>query len=431
MATAATGLLLFWSYRTYGLWATVGSALLCLPLITSRTEVRPETISMLGVAIYFVTLYLFMQKRLSARWLWVILLGTQLFWQNTHLFFVLGLLLLFLFWLFAALKKDWQAWTQLGYLGIGAALITLINPNGVAGAVMPFTIFSEYGYRVAENQPLLFMLNRFGSPLLFYEVGFAAAGFLAFCWTVYSVTKATKKHDLLKEFLLVGSIFGILAVGTFWVIRLESFWGLMSIPFVSFTLAYFKNVFGPRLTPFLQTPLGVMALSTVSFCVLIGMGASGLFNPVSARMGLGLAPGTTGAAAFITENKLKGPIFNNYDSGGYLIYFLYPQERVFVDNRPEAYPTAFFANDYIAPQENSERWKELLAQHSFNLIVFFYHDMTNWGQDFLVARLDDPDWAPVYVDNYLLIFLRTTPENAALIDQFAVPRELFSVTRTN
>ena len=57
--------------------------------------------------------------------------------------------------------------------------------------------------------------------------------------------------------------------------------------------------------------------------------------------------------------------------------------------------------------------------------------MTNWGQDFLVARLDDPDWAPVYVDNYLLIFLRTTPENAALIDQFAVPRELFSVTRTN
>jgi len=55
---------------------------------------------------------------------------------------------------------------------------------------------------------------------------------------------------------------------------------------------------------------------------------------------------------FFKENNLQGPIFNNYDIGGYLIFNLFPQEKVFVDNRPETYSSEFFQEDYIPMQED-------------------------------------------------------------------------------
>ena len=72
---------------------------------------------------------------------------------------------------------------------------------------------------------------------------------------------------------------------------------------------------------------------------------------------LGLLPKINAAADFYKTNKIQGPIFNNYDIGGYLIFHLYP-EKIFVDNRPEAYPTSFFQDVYIPMQENNDIWKE-------------------------------------------------------------------------
>ena len=109
---------------------------------------------------------------------------------------------------------------------------------------------------------------------------------------------------------------------------------------------------------------------------------------------------------FFEENKLKGPIFNNYDDGGYLIYGLYPKEKVFVDNRPEAYSTEFFSEDYIAIQEVDELWQKELAEYNFNVIYFYRNDLTPWGQKFLETRAKDPKWELVYSDDFFLIFTR-------------------------
>ena len=56
----------------------------------------------------------------------------------------------------------------------------------------------------------------------------------------------------------------------------------------------------------------------------------------------GLARGVQGSAKFFQNEGLKGPVFNNFDVGSYLIFYLFPEERPFVDNRPEAYPVEFF-----------------------------------------------------------------------------------------
>src|SRR5439155_19342363 len=39
----------------------------------------------------------------------------------------------------------------------------------------------------------------------------------------------------------------------------------------------------------------------------------------------------------ITANHIQGPLLNNFNIGGYLIHYLFPQHRVYVDSRPEAY----------------------------------------------------------------------------------------------
>ena len=107
---------------------------------------------------------------------------------------------------------------------------------------------------------------------------------------------------------------------------------------------------------------------------------------------------------FFKSQNLKGPIFNNYDIGGYLIFHLFPQEKVFVDNRPEAYSVDFFKKIYIPAQESDEKWRELDTKYKFNSIIFSHRDITPWGQKFLASRLADKSWENVFTDERVIIF---------------------------
>ena len=151
-------------------------------------------------------------------------------------------------------------------------------------------------------------------------------------------------------------------------------------------------------------------------------------------------PGAEDAANFFKAQNLQGPIFNNYDNGGYLVFSLNTNEqgyigpvhmslKPFVDNRPEAYPVSFFQNIYIPAQEDNAQWQQLDSQYHFNSIFFYYGDATPWGQEFLVSRVQDPNWAPVYADSYNIIFLRRdNPANAAVIKQFEIPKSRFGIS---
>jgi hypothetical protein len=121
---------------------------------------------------------------------------------------------------------------------------------------------------------------------------------------------------------------------------------------------------------------------------------------------------------------------NNYDIGGYLIYNLYPKEKVFTDNRPEAYPASFFNDVYIPLQENKDIFNGQDNKYHFNAIFFSHRDATPWGQKFLIERISDPQWAPVYADRYAIIFLKRNSLNRSIIARFEVPRNFFRVVKT-
>jgi hypothetical protein len=138
-------------------------------------------------------------------------------------------------------------------------------------------------------------------------------------------------------------------------------------------------------------------------------------------------PGVNISAEFFKYSGLKGPIFSNYDIGGYLIYHLAGQEKVFVDNRHEAFPWDFMQKVYIPMQEDDRVWHQQLAKYGFNVIYFYRHDLTNWGQAFMIARLQDPQWAPVFADGYTIIFARRASMDQGVIDRFELPKSMFRI----
>lgn len=288
---------------------------------------------------------------------------------------------------------------------------------------MPFNIFKKYGYSVAENQTLLFMLNRFKEPIQYYEVTLAVVSFLGSCFAFFISPKKTRSH-----LLLYITLSAIVTVATFKIIRLESFWGLMVIPLVATSIAEIQRKYHTRLQAILSNSIGIMIATTLGFAVFVAAFKTGLYSPFQPWFGLGTYPGTDGAARFIKEKRVQGPIFNNYDVGGYLIYYLYPDYQVFVDNRPETYPVDFFADEYILPQEDPEAWDALTEKYEINVIVFYRHDLTNWGQAFLIARIQDENWIPVFVDNFSIIFVKNTAQNEDLIKLFTLPDEMFRIT---
>jgi hypothetical protein len=102
---------------------------------------------------------------------------------------------------------------------------------------------------------------------------------------------------------------------------------------------------------------------------------------------------------------------------------------VFTDNRPEAYSLAHFQQEYIPAQEDNAKWESLMHKYQFNAIFFSRRDLTPWGQNFLVARVKDALWVPVFVDSYNIIFVKQdNPANSEVIKKYAIPKEMFGLS---
>jgi hypothetical protein len=444
IAASAIGLVVSLAWlRTRSLSATLLSSFLLLPFATYRTEIRPETVSLLCVAVFYFVLDRYFANRISARWL-LLLVPLQMIWVNIHIFFIFGIAFVGLYFLLAILRSlqtkthPLRAIVHLTLLGAGLLASVTVSPFGWRNLLTPLTILDEYGYSIVENQSTFFLLRVLPSPEHYYFVLLLL--FLGVLTGSFFIgwLRANQVQQLLKlplstwfQRLPLQSIGDVILSLCFLIsaasmVRIYSFFGLVFIPILAGLLTPVVADSGAKVTRLLKNTTALMFISPLGFLILVGIFSSGIFTPQLATFGLGLLPGSNLAAEFYRQVKLSGPVFNNYDIGGYLIYHLYPTEKVFTDNRPEAYPAVFIANDYIAPQEEMSRWQELDERWNFNSIFFYRHDLTPWAQNFMIERVQDDEWAPVYVDHLAIIFVKKIPQNQAIIDTYALDKSLFS-----
>jgi len=409
-------------------------SVLVIPLMASRTEIRPEIFSYFFIALFFWILWHYRKGILSRKKL-LILIPLELIWANIHIYFVFGLALIGLF-LFEKLlkefliaraartirdffKKIWQKTEGLALILIASVAVSLLTPFGWKGLIYPFNIFKNYGYRIVENQSIWFLerLNFISPNIFLFKVVFWT---LVLSFIFVLIRKRSKFSIIYFSLAIVCSALGWLAIRNF---ALFSFFALVIIAY------NIRNGLGEKFKlKSINTKVGIVFLALAIFSTSFFIYYQRL--PLGkGQFGFGLPPRINQSAIFFKEQNIQGPILNNYDIGSYLIYHFYPEERVFVDNRPEAYSVSFFENTYISLQQDESVFQKQVERHNFNAIFFSYHDMTPWGQNFLIERINDSSWAPVYTDGYAIIFLKRNEINQSIIERYEIPREYFRVVK--
>ncbi|MFH2021770.1 MAG: hypothetical protein ABIJ33_00600 [Patescibacteria group bacterium] len=454
--TIAIGLTLVLSARqTRPRWVLM-AGLIALPLVTARSEIRPETISFLLFGLSIWLLVKFRSHQLKSWWLLIGLSLIQLIWVNTHIFFVFNIGLVGMFWLFEVVRYLFRrtatkfnqlnlhlktlSWSLLLVCGL-----SLINPAGWRGAMAPLQIFDNYGYRVLENQSIPFLINVTNLVIPWYPViiallllGVIIIWFLNQIIQLWFVTKKlpnqksmlvfAKTWSSFKSFLshplspliLIGLIF---FTANFIISRLYPFTGLVMIPALS--LIFSKLPIQKITHKVTSHPLGIMTSPLVIMLIIAISLRSGLFTPNLNQLGCGISANQLASIEFFNQ-YLSGPIYNNYDIGGFLIYGLFPQTKIYVDNRPEAYSVDFLTI-YTKAQEKTEVWQTLDQTYNFQTIFFYRHDQTTWAQPFLIDRIKDPTWIPVFVDDMVLILVKNNSQNQSVIDKFVLPDSIFQI----
>lgn len=387
----ALGGLLYFAARRVG---PVIPSLVFIPFLfifTDRSWVRPEMFGNLFYALVLVALFS-LRVRSIVKWLFPII---ALLWINLHVTWILGVFSMLAVLLQDSLEKISNAksignWIlEIGnYLKFNILILVLIgcvlliNPYGWSGVISALNVLQKYGYTIVENQSLWFLK----------DFGFSLVGHIFLGLVVLAVSYLfARRRPSVGEMLVLGSI----TILTLRFVRNEVLFVYTAFLVVCFNLSRLKGL----------AALKKYELHIVALAILVSS-----YSIVQNNNSRGLNFGTNDVESyrrgidFYQSQKLGGPILNNFDIGGYLIYRLYPQQ-VFIDNRPEAYPVEFFST-YKQIQEDVAVFDQNVKKYGVRTIIWSVTDITPWSQKFLASIAQDKNWKQVYLDRAMVILTK-------------------------
>jgi hypothetical protein len=124
------------------------------------------------------------------------------------------------------------------------------------------------------------------------------------------------------------------------------------------------------------------------------------------------------AVAFLQSSAQPQRIFVYYDWGGYAIWKLYPEHRVFVDGRADLYGDDLLRQFRTALQLRTG-WRDILDRWTVEAVL------VPPSCALAQALLLDPNWHATFIDSKAVILLRAHPavENAGFPPRLSSERE--------
>lgn len=322
-----------------------------------------------------------------------ILLLAMLAWANLHGGFTLGLLLTGAFALESlttARNSDERRFFFLGWakFGIAALLVSCITPYGPESILVTFRIFelgdalnmiSEWKSPDFQSQPLQELILLLGLYLVLSRgLKLPLVRLLIVLGLVHLFLKYARNAELL-------AMLAPLAVAPI----LAATWPKLRPNYEAST----GNGFRQRMIA-LGRPAGRNA---IALCLLLG-----LTYAVGVTRYAGIRPpeATTPSAAFdyIREANLRGPVFNHYGFGGFLIHAGIP---TFIDGRGELYGGAFIKRYVEAISLSGETsLEQMLDEYKIEWTFLLKGQAANK----YLAKL--PNWKLAYADDTATIFVR-------------------------
>ena len=343
---------------------------------------RPALVTFLGVAVFVTVLE-------TRRGLWA-LPPLALLWANCHGGFFLAWVVLLAYCAELPAPDRRRVWL------VSAASIALsgVNPNGF-GVLRTLAVYrsSPLTANLVEWQPPSLWGPPYGFPLLLA----AAAVTLALAWR-----KVRLPHWLL---------FAAFAAASLLAFR--------NLPLVGFLAPVLIAAYFPfRLNlPRAAVAWGIPALLSVALAAGI---AGGAFFQL--RVAGWTVP--AGAVDFVLSHHLSGPLFNTYEQGGYLIWKLWPDARVFIDGRALServnsdYRQILFNTGAPADQVAGPR-RDLLDRYGVQVVVMNTLDWVSGALYPLAIALGNPtdnEWQLVYEDAQDVVFVRRPPPGTPVLD---------------
>jgi len=362
----------------YAVIATLTAWGLCFPSLVARPHVLTLPIVVAWVSIL-------VQARATNKAPPALAALLMLLWANLHGSFVIGLVLAALFAgeaLFNVADRHAARTVIIGWgiFGLLALAATFVTPNGAAGVLLPvqmtrmnFTLsqISEWqspNFQRPQPLEIWLMLLLFGTLLLGITIPIERIVMLL---VLLHLALLHQRHTM-----LLGVVTPLLFA--------PSLGRQLAHQPEKLVESYFKGVFtavssvGARLS-------GVAAALILACAVTLAQRG----NP------RGAARFTPAAAlAAVRLHQITGPVFNDFNFGGFLIFSAVP---VFIDGRVDVYGDDFLRR-YLRPEE----LPGLLSQYhiSWTILGTAHPD---------VALLDHlPGWRRFYADSTAIVHIRET-----------------------
>jgi hypothetical protein len=355
---------------------------------------RPGIVTFLGVAV-FVTL-------LELRRGWWALPPLALLWSNCHGGFLLGWVVLLAYCAETLPLRRGATWPRDGrrlWLVTACTIAASgINPNGFGVAS---TLFAYRRSPMTANLIEWHAPNLWGPPYSFDILLYAAALALVLSWR-----KVRVAHWIL---------FAAFASASLIAFRNTPLIGFLAPVLIA---AYFPLRF--KVPGRVAWAPAILALAAIGVVSVIGVAfAQGRF--LQLRVAAWTIP--AGAADYLIEHHVTAPMFNTYEQGGYLIWRLWPQERVFIDGRGLSetafadynrilYNAGSYSDQVVGPRE------ELLNRYGVQVAVMNTMDYVSGALYPLALALANPvstEWELVYDDSQAVVFLRRPPPGTPVL----------------
>jgi hypothetical protein len=339
----------------------LGATALSFYLMAAHLTARPHVLALPVLVVWAAAL---VRAREESRAPSLLLLPLMTLWANLHGGFVIGLGLAGALAPEAALTAEGGQGRRAAILGwgrfvAGAALASLLTPQGIAGWWFPFKLMS---FRFALD-----FVGEWHAPVL----------------------GPTEPLVLWLAALVAFALWSGLSAPLFRVLMVA---GLIAMAMSHTRNAELLAVLSPLLlAPSLTVPLrpggprGILS-SGAAVAVLLVVATAGAVLRGYAHENPAIAPAPALAAA--KQAGLTGPVFNDYDFGGYLIFEGVP---VFVDGRIDLYGDDFMRAYAAALDNKGDALLRLLDRYRVTWTLLKPGETA--------AALDrDPRWERVYAD---------------------------------
>lgn len=358
-----------------------------------RFTPRPEIFSQLCLAGLFLVLLTF-EVTGKARRLWLLPV-LFLFWANLHAGFIVGLGAVGLFAGEQLLRgpRDRQFFLRIA-LPCSLCFITwLVNPYGFEIALLSQRIkdLPNVNLIVNEWKPMLGPL-RAGLP----------ASVLLGVWSLVFVCATVlfyNRHQVRFWHLAICALFVVLEL------REIRHTALAAIALAAVTLRHgevFYRIFPQQRMQWLVIPVTAVAVIGIAVAQYSGKLGFGRGWPV-ARLDDSLLPFT--ATKFLQQHRPPPNLYNTYGPGGFLMYHLGPETKVFMDGRNDVYTPEVW-NDHWEGQDGVIPLNVLVDKYKLNSF-FIYCKHNPKDVPSLANRLTaSTDWALCFFDDQYALFVK-------------------------